>query len=154
MLRQIEVLVEDDALTIEIESVEKLLHFLDSEVTQWTIPPGDLSVAFVTKDRCGELHKSFFNDPSITDVMTFPGEEEDSYAGDLAICPAHAKAQAPEYGSTFSEELTLYLLHGWLHLAGLDDRTDESRLEMRQAEKKLQAIIGVSEYRLNVTYTA
>jgi|TARA_B110000438_G_C15816246_1_gene652086 probable rRNA maturation factor len=152
MLRQIEVLVEDDALAIDVESVEKLLHFLDAEVTQWTLPSGDLSVAFVTKERCSELHATFFNDPSITDVMTFPGDVEDKYAGDLAICPAHAASQAPDYGTTFPEELTLYLLHGWLHLAGLDDRSENDRSAMREAEKTLQAITGNSGYRLSVVY--
>lgn len=152
MPRQIEVVNEDERLAIDTTAVQELLHFLDSHISDWCLPPGDLTVAFVSPRRCRELHETFFSDPGITDVMTFPGDPEDDYAGDLAICPSHASTQAPEFGSSFSEELTLYILHGWLHLAGLDDRSEKDRSRMRQAEKTLQAITGKAGYRLKAAY--
>ena len=152
MPRQIEVLIEDEKLELDPGSVEKLLHFLDTEVSDWKVPPGDLTVAFVTTERCQELHSAFFQDATVTDVMTFPGEAEDDYAGDLAICPAYAQLQSPAFGTDFSTELQLYLLHGWLHLAGLNDRTEKQRTVMRQAEKTLQAITEKFGYRLSAVY--
>ncbi|NQY32165.1 MAG: rRNA maturation RNase YbeY, partial [Coraliomargarita sp.] len=42
--------------------------------------------------------------------------------------------KAAELGLPFRQELSLYLIHGWLHLAGYDDRNDEDRAAMRTAE--------------------
>jgi probable rRNA maturation factor len=41
----------------------------------------------------------------------------------------------------FSRELSLYLVHGWLHLAGYDDRKDSDRAKMREAEQKALEIL-------------
>ena len=135
MPRLVETDVGDSRLVIDRDSVSALIHFLDTADIPWTIPEGDLAIAFVDEATCKNLHTTFFQDDSVTDVMTFPGMAEDDHAGDLAICPAYASAHAAEYGQSFAEELTLYLIHGWLHLAGLDDRTEVAIAEMRSAEK-------------------
>ena len=137
MSRPVEASVEDPRLELGEGSVERLFHFLDTLDIPWSVAPGTLAVAFVGESRCAELHEAFFGDESVTDVMTFPGDPEDGHAGDLAICPAHAARQAPAYQQTFAEELTLYLVHGWLHLAGLDDREEEAIRAMRAAEDDL-----------------
>lgn len=135
MKRLVEASFDDDRLHLEEVSLVALIHFLDTEDLPWSIPPGDLAVAFLREENCRELHGVFFQDDSVTDVMTFPGTSEDDHAGDLAVCPSYAADHAPEYGQSFAEELTLYVVHGWLHLAGLDDRTIEATQAMRAAEK-------------------
>jgi probable rRNA maturation factor len=152
MPRRVEVTVEDARLKLEATSISKLIDFLDSEA-DWTLPKGELSIAFITPERCCELHETFFSDDSITDVMTFPGDPDDNHAGDLAICPAFAVEQAPEYATTFAEELTLYLLHGWLHLVGFDDQSPEDMEQMRKAEKTLQEKVSQANFLLSVVWT-
>lgn len=137
MPRLVEPVIEDPRLCLAPASVEALVHFLDEAATEWSIPTGPLALAFVDEATCRTLHESFFRDPSLTDVMTFPGDPSDGHAGDLAICPASAATAATEYGQTFAAELTLYLIHGWLHLAGLDDRTIATAAAMRVAERTL-----------------
>jgi len=55
-------------------------------------------------------------------------------------------------GEPFSRELSLYLIHGWLHLAGYDDRSEAERTQMRAAEKDaldlLETAQKVPRYRL------
>ena len=136
MCRKIEVTNEEPALTISLESVEKCLAVLD-HFEKYPVPDGCVSIAFVTRDNCSKLHADFFDDPSPTDVMTFPGEEEDSHAGDIAICPGVAAEQCIRENTTFEEELTLYLVHAWLHLAGLTDKDPDSIRSMRMAESTL-----------------
>lgn len=137
MPRPVEAVVEDPRLTLEESEVERLFHFLDTLDVPWSVAEGSLAVAFVDETACAELHARFFDDASVTDVMTFPGDPEDAHAGDLAICPAYAAEHAGEFGQSFAEELTLYLVHGWLHLAGLDDRTAPQSAAMRAAEDDL-----------------
>lgn len=134
MPRLVEVINDEPRLDLRAPTVAALCDYLDTTVSEWSIPRGDLSVRFVDEATCRRLHADFFDDPTLTDVMTFPGDPEDDYAGDLAICPAYAVESAPAHGLSLAEELTLYLIHGWLHLAGLDDRSEATVLAMRKAE--------------------
>lgn len=140
MTRSVEILNEVPGFRIDANTVEKLIQTLD-EFEAFTIPPGHLDIVYVTAERCGELHRDHFDDPSITDVMTFPGDPDDDHAGDIAICPQYAAEACLDHGTSFPEEVTLYLLHAWLHLAGFDDQSDTARSEMRDAEERLMTYV-------------
>ena len=75
------------------------------------------------------------NDPTPTDVITFPADAAMQSAGEIIVSVDHARSRAAELGEPFSRELSLYLIHGWLHLAGYDDRNDSDRAKMRAAEQ-------------------
>lgn len=97
---------------------------------------GDLSLVFVSDKMIARIHSDFMDDPSPTDVITFPANPTMQAAGEIIVSVDHAINRASEFGQTFSYEMTLYIVHGWLHLAGYDDRTPEDRQLMRQAEVK------------------
>ena len=62
-------------------------------------------------------------------------------AGEIIVSVDHARSRAAELGKPFSRELSLYLIHGWLHLAGYNDRKESDRAEMREAEQKALLIL-------------
>ncbi|MFO7724129.1 MAG: rRNA maturation RNase YbeY [Oceanipulchritudo sp.] len=126
----------EPALLLSSDSLSRSVTCLDA-FPAFQIPTGSLNVAFLNPADCRSLHERFFADPSVTDVMTFPGDPEDDHAGDIAICPTVASHSGPEHGLSFQGELSLYLVHGWLHLAGLEDRTRDGRIAMRAAEASL-----------------
>ncbi len=99
-------------------------------------PVGELSLVFVDDEVIAELHGRFMDDPTPTDVITFEGDADDAEpcAGEIVVSADHAAAYAEAHGVDFSRELTLYIVHGWLHLCGYDDLTDADRVEMRRAE--------------------
>lgn len=100
------------------------------------IAAGELSIVFVDDPTIGQIHDDFMGDPSPTDVITFPANLEMESAGEIIVSVDHAVSRAEELGLAFTQELSLYLLHGWLHLAGYDDRTESDRTKMRAAEQK------------------
>ena len=136
MTRTVGLVVGDGRLKVSAESVERCLAELDRSQA-FIVAPGSIDVACVNEADSGHLHRDFFDDPEPTDVMTFPGDPEDAHAGDIAICPSIAFHSAQREGLGFTEELTLYLVHAWLHLAGLDDQEADSRADMRRAEALL-----------------
>jgi probable rRNA maturation factor len=150
-MRAVEVLNQDSRLILEEETVQTCLATLDDS-GQNRVAAGSLDVAFVNEEECSRLHGTFFDDPEITDVMTFPGEPEDGHAGDIAVCPAVAATASTQSGLPFREELTLYLVHAWLHLSGMDDRTDTGRAEMRLAEDKLMRLLRARKALLVATW--
>jgi probable rRNA maturation factor len=108
----------------------------------YRLPDGELSLVFLTDDALAQLHADFLGDPTKTDVITFPGDQAENLAGEICISVDRAIAEAKKRGRPFALELTLYLVHGWLHLAGLDDLTRKGRKEMRRAERLLLAVIA------------
>jgi probable rRNA maturation factor len=127
-------------------------------------PPGELSLVFLTAAALAKLHADFLGDPSPTDVITFAGDPALGFAGEICVSadaahrhvnsfvvPASAGIrQTPAKAGTtstgplhdnFSAELILYVVHGWLHLAGYDDLVLAKKRAMRRAEARALALL-------------
>ena len=93
-----------------------------------------------TKEIC-DLHEEFFNDPSVTDCVSFPLDEWDDAGGyrilgEVFVCPQTALDYAKKHQKNPHEECSLYIVHGLLHLMGYDDQEPKAKASMRRAEKK------------------
>lgn len=121
-------------LAVDEAALARCFKALDSW-DQFSAPDGELSLVFLSDDELAQIHDDFLDDPSPTDVITFPGDPEMDFAGEICVSVDRALAEAPQQGWSFAEELTLYLVHGWLHLCGLNDLDDDSRAAMRAAEQ-------------------
>jgi probable rRNA maturation factor len=90
------------------------------------VDDGHVAIEFVTPERIAELNLVHRGKPGPTDVLSFPIDEEDAYGprelGDVVICPEH------------TEELTEAVVHGVLHLTGMDHETDAGEMLALQAE--------------------
>jgi probable rRNA maturation factor len=73
------------------------------------------------------LNQQFRNKDYPTDVLSFPGTLE------LAISYQRARAQAKEFGHGLEDEIRILMLHGVLHLLGMDHETDEGAMARREA---------------------
>jgi len=82
------------------------------------------------------LNREFRGKDKATDVLSFPvvGEIADEFAGDLAISLDTAKRQATAHGHTLREEVRVLLLHGLLHLDGMDHETDGGEMAAKEAQ--------------------
>jgi len=104
-------------------------------------PPGELSLVFVTDRGIARIHADFMDDPTATDVITFEGDPQAGLAGEICVSADTALAYARAHGRDFAEELTLYVVHGWLHLAGYDDLRPDRKRRMRAAEARALALL-------------
>lgn len=95
----------------------------------------------VTDDReLQRLNRTFLGKDYPTDVLSFPSGDGVSL-GDIAISADRAREQAREFGHGVAEEIKILMLHGVLHLAGMDHETD--RGAMARAEKRWRAELGL-----------
>lgn len=97
---------------------------------------GRLSVAFLDRSRHSRIHGDFLKDFRPTDVITFPADPVEGLAGEICVSVDQAIEEAGNREVEFAHELALYLIHGWLHLVGFDDKEDEDRKIMRREERK------------------
>ena len=123
----------------ETEILNAILCTVDALLPNF--PEGDLSIAILSDGKVAEIHGDFLNDPSETDVITFPGDPDMDFAGEICVSADRANATHREQSTTFSEELTLYIVHGLLHLAGLNDKTDNQSAEMRKGEHRIMELL-------------
>jgi probable rRNA maturation factor len=80
------------------------------------------------------LNREFLGKDYPTDVLSFPSASQDGFLGEMAISADRAAAQAAEYGHTTNDEIRILMLHGVLHLLGMDHERDRGR--MRRAETR------------------
>jgi len=131
---------------VDRRSVAAAVAALDLHASEFPsgCPAGELSVAFLTDDALAALHGRFLGDPSATDVITFGGDGAHSVAGEICVSVDAAVRHARKDAARLSGEITLYLVHGWLHLAGFDDRGAADRRRMRSAESRAMRILSQS----------
>jgi probable rRNA maturation factor len=96
----------------------------------------------LTNDReLQRLNNHFLGHDYPTDVLSFPTGRSSGDLGEMAISVARAGAQAAEFGHTCVDEIRILMLHGFLHLTGLDHARDHG--EMARAEHKWRDVFGL-----------
>ena len=137
--REVSIQVAHPRLRVDRPRLQQAIYALDSAAAErfgGGPPPGELSIAFLTDPALAQLHGDFLADPSTTDVITFEGEPTFGTAGEICVSADTAQNFATQHGHEFSRELTLYVVHGWLHLAGYDDLEPAKKRKMRAAEAR------------------
>ncbi len=114
---------------------------------------GELSLAFVDETAMAELNQRFRGQEGSTDVLAFPideplgagdqhrdrGAEQPLMLGDVVVCPAVAARNATFHGHPPEDEMALLVVHGILHLQGLDHRDQAEASAMEERERQLLA---------------
>ena len=112
-----------------------LLEDFAQELRRTVAPDLDFHCVITTDAELRRLNLQFRQNDSTTDVLSFPE------SNDIAISWGRAKAQAAEYGHSAADEVRVLMLHGVLHLLGMDHEQDGGK--MARAEVKWRAKLGL-----------
>ncbi len=122
----------------------------------------EVSLLFVDEDAIAALNEQFLDRQGPTDVLAFPIEDEPVpggrspdlggtgpgaepdpdplvLLGDVVICPAVATKNAADHGVSRNDELALLVVHGLLHLLGMDHEVEAEAERMEELERTLLA---------------
>lgn len=140
-VREVSVANRHPRLRVSRQAVARVIAVLEANaacigIRPIDIPQGELSLVFLTDPALAKLHGDFLAEPTTTDVITFEGDPLAGTAGEICVSADTAAAYANAHGRDFSTELTLYVVHGWLHLAGHDDLAPQKKRAMRRAEAR------------------
>ena len=96
---------------------------------------GEVDVLLASDRTLRRLNRTFRGKDKATDVLSFPAVkgQPGEHAGDLAISLDTATKQAAEYGHALRDEVRVLLLHGLLHLSGMDHEADRGEMAAREA---------------------
>jgi probable rRNA maturation factor len=111
------------------------------------VAEAEISLAFVDNPTIHRLNRQYLRHDEPTDVLSFPLSDPAAarLAGELVIGAEVALAQAAERGHDVQAELTLYVIHGLLHLCGHDDHDPADAGRMRQAERRYLQQLGLPD---------
>jgi probable rRNA maturation factor len=142
--RSLDIAVRHRRLRTSVAKLEAVVGLLDSKARSFLggCPPGELSIAFLTDTALAKLHGRFMGDPAATDVITFEGDAAYGTAGEICVSVDAAVRHSGKSPAALSREMTLYVVHGWLHLAGYDDRSPAAKRRMRAAEARAMRLLS------------
>lgn len=97
---------------------------------------GDLAYMFCSDEKILEINNQYLQHDYYTDIITFDYAEGDVISGDIFISLDTVKSNSEQFGTDYDEELKRIIIHGVLHLCGINDKSPEERAEMTRCENE------------------
>ena len=126
-------LIDDERLDSNL--LADLKELADNLLLDKGINDAEVSITFVGNSKIKELNKTYRDKDEVTDVLSFPIDEE--LLGEVIISLPRALEQAEDYGHSLRREVAFLMVHGLLHILGYNHKSDADKAEMRKAEEEL-----------------
>ncbi len=101
---------------------------------------GEIGYLFVDDEKILEVNREYLGHDYYTDIITFDYCEGDTLNGDLVISLDTVRTNAEKFHKTYDEELHRVIIHGILHLCGINDKGPGEREQMEAAENRALAL--------------
>ena len=102
---------------------------------------GEVAYIFCNDEKILEVNRQFLQHDYYTDIITFDYTEGDVISGDIFISLDTVQSNALEQHTNYNEELHRVIIHGILHLCGINDKGPGERELMEAAENKALALL-------------
>ena len=106
---------------------------------------GEIAYLFCNDDKILEVNRQYLKHDFYTDIITFDYSEEDKISGDIFISLDTVRSNSQKYTTDYQEELYRVIIHGILHLCGLDDSSEDEKKSMREAENSALKLLKINE---------
>lgn len=97
---------------------------------------GEVGYMFVDDEKILEVNREYLGHDYYTDIITFDYDEGDVINGDIVISLDTVRSNAEQLGKPYDEELHRVIIHGILHLCGINDKGKGEREIMEAAENR------------------
>lgn len=101
---------------------------------------GDIAYIFCSDEKILEVNREYLQHDYYTDIITFDYSEREIISGDLFISLDTVKTNAEKFGTPYEEELYRTIIHGILHLCGINDKGPGEREIMEKNENEALAM--------------
>lgn len=101
---------------------------------------GDIAYIFCDDEKILEVNREYLQHDYYTDIITFDYTEENVISGDLFISLDTVRSNSEQLGVSYEQELHRVIIHGILHLCGINDKGEGEREIMEMHENKALAI--------------
>ena len=102
---------------------------------------GEIGYMFVSDEKILEVNRQYLGHDYYTDIITFDYDEDDVLNGDIVISLDTVRSNAEKFGKTCDDELHRVIIHGILHLCGINDKGPGEREIMEANENAALAML-------------
>ena len=103
---------------------------------------GEVGYMFVDDEKMLQVNREYLGHDYYTDIITFDYDEGDRINGDIEISLDTVRSNAQLFGKEYLDELHRVIIHGILHLCGINDKGPGEREQMEAAENRALAMLG------------
>ena len=125
---------------------QKLSNWIERVAKKHHREIGEISYLFCDDERILEVNQEYLNHDFYTDIITFDYSEEKKISGDIIISLETVETNSQMYKTDFLDELHRVIIHGVLHLSGLNDLTEEEEKGMREAENSALKMLASEDF--------
>lgn len=131
-------MIEFAAQGVEMPEIDfrKISTWIEEVAASHSRRVGNLNYLFVNDEEILEANRQFVNHDYYTDIITFDYSRGDRISGDIMISLETVASNAEKFGVTYFRELLRVIIHGVLHLVGINDKGPGEREIMEAAENK------------------
>lgn len=120
----------------------KITQWIKSVAEKHLYKVGDISYIFCSDEVILRVNREYLQHDYFTDIITFDYTEGDRISGDLFISLDTVKTNAEKFGTPYEEELHRVIIHGILHLCGIDDKGPGEREVMEKNENEALELLN------------
>ena len=130
----------DERIALIDNEQARLQRWLRQVAAQYGFAVGELTYILCSDDKELAVNREFLGHDYYTDVITFDYDEPGIVSGDIIISLDTVRSNAEKFGKDYEEELRRVIIHGILHLCGINDKGPGEREIMEEAENKALAM--------------
>ncbi len=137
-------MIEFAAQGVEMPEMDlrKISTWIEEVAASHSRRVGNLNYLFVNDEEILEANRQFVNHDYYTDIITFDYSHGDRISGDIMISLETVATNAEKFGVTYFRELLRVIIHGVLHLVGINDKGPGEREIMEAAENKALSLFN------------
>ncbi len=121
-------------IVYNLPNKERISSWISEVIENKGFRIGEINYLFCSDDYILESNKKFLSHNYATDIITFDYSSKRKISGDVLISIPTVSVNAERFGVSFFSELLRVIIHGVLHLTGLNDHTAEEKETMHNAE--------------------
>ncbi|HCC51340.1 MAG TPA: rRNA maturation RNase YbeY, partial [Porphyromonadaceae bacterium] len=123
-----------DSIKIPVFPKRKISFWIKQVAAIYGKRVGEIAYIFCSDKRILEINRDYLTHDYYTDIITFDYSEHVVISGDLFISVDTVRTNAEKYKVTYYDELYRVIIHGILHLCGIDDKAPGAREMMERSE--------------------
>lgn len=127
---------QTDGVKMPAIKKRKTTAWIKSVATLHEKKVGEIAYIFCSDKKILEVNKQYLRHDYYTDIITFDYCEENTISGDIFISLDTVKSNSEQFKTTYEEELRRTIIHGILHLCGINDKGEGEREIMEAAENE------------------
>lgn len=114
----------------------KITNWIKTVADSYQKKTGDIAFIFCSDKKILEINNQYLQHDYYTDIITFDYSEDNVISGDIFISLDTVKSNAAQFSTDYDTELNRIIIHGILHLCGINDKAPGEREHMTECENK------------------